>query len=130
MSDSDKSKPAYGPGRDPRSLANLKPAKPGDIRNPKGVNQYSYKEDGERDFAELAKKRFRRMMERMFERAEEDSTADAREILARIVPIEKRLDLNIGSDALGLLDRLDAYFAERGEGSVTGEYSDPGSDGD
>ena len=113
-----------------RSNANLQIIKPGQVKNPTGRNQYSYKEDGERDFAELAKKRFRKTLERMFDRADEDSTADAREILARIVPVEKRIDLNIGSDSTGLLDRLDAYFTKRGEGSTAGEYSDPGSDGD
>ena len=123
------------PGRHPNSLANLEPTKfkPGDIGNPKGRNQYSYQENTLKTFARICDERIEGVINAAFDVAEEPfatASGDRRTVLERAMPVEKRIDLNIGSDSTGLLDRLDAYFTKRGEGSTAGEYSDPGSDGD
>ena len=41
--------------QNPRSLENLDPIKPGEVRNPEGRNQYTYRRDAERRFDLLLK---------------------------------------------------------------------------
>jgi len=99
-------------------------------RNPKGHNQYTYREDSEKEFAKQVAKRIAKTIERMFDRADADSTADAVAILARALPAVVKHELDIpGSDVGGLVDGLTAFFAKRRDGEGDGEPDEPGSGG-
>lgn len=113
MSDTTKSNP--GKGVHPNSLANLKPVQPGEIRNREGKNQFSYREDTEKQFADRAKKRMGKVLDRLFDAAEDEKgAAELRMILERAFPAVAKVDVELpGADIAGLVDGLAALAARR-----------------
>jgi len=107
---------------------NLIPAKPGEVRNPKGINQYSYKREAERIFDKLlldAAKRDKRgrcrleiVLEMAISKAEKGDGVALDQILKRVLPVTTKHEVEPGErlDASGVLDRLAALADRRGAG--------------
>jgi len=79
------------------SIKNLRPAKPGDVRNPKGHNQYTYRKDFEKHIDDLCREmvnnkepRAKVLARKALELAEEGDSRALTEVLARMWPKTER----------------------------------------
>lgn len=68
-------------------------------RNPKGNNQYTYREDTEKEFAALCKKRIRKVLSQLFDEAEAGSQPDRKLVLERAMPAVKEFAIDHRVDA-------------------------------
>ncbi len=72
---------------------NLKPIAPGEVRNPTGRNQYSYRNDAEKLLDELAKEvrndkaRLSQVLDRLFVDAERGQSYAMRLLIERVLPV-------------------------------------------
>jgi len=91
---------------------NLKPIKPGEVRNPAGANQYTYRADAERHLDRWCKQHGRELIERLLEDAKQGKGYAMKLALDRILPAVTRHEVEIPaieSDALeAALDRFAA----------------------
>lgn len=80
----------------PNSLANLNPpVKPGEVLNPKGKNQYSYRDDSVSDFSEECKARGKDFITGIWDKALEGVPWAAKFVWEEIMPTVKTVDLNV-----------------------------------
>ena len=88
--------------------------KPGEVRNPLGHNQYTYRDDAKKAFAELAKSNADDFLEKVFDLAKDGESWAAKLVWEEILPAVKSVELLIpGADPLGLADGLAALAAKR-----------------
>ena len=79
--------------------ANLIPAAPGEVRNPKGINQYTYRDDAKREFAKLAKENADAFLDKVFELAKSGESWAAKLVWEEILPAVKALDVRFSDGA-------------------------------
>ncbi len=107
------------------------PIQPGEVRNPKGINQYTYRADAEKDLAEWCKKYGHELIERLLEDARKGKSKMMELALARILPAVKEVDLRIpGADPAELEDAIDAFLAKRGASGADAEPAARRTNGD
>lgn len=119
-------------------VENLRPPiQPGEVRNPKGINQYTYRGDAEATFDRLLRSVAERGEETVAEAILEDLCVMAQErntwaidrVLERILPKVDRHELDVsGSDTAGLVDAL-ADAARRRRSNGDGREPHAGSNG-
>lgn len=84
--------------------ANLVPAKPGEVRNPKGNNQFTARSEAAKVWDEIAlemrgdKRRIRKFLERVWDDGESGLPQAQKEILARTNPVVKEIDHRITNE--------------------------------
>jgi hypothetical protein len=114
--------------------ANLIPAKPGEVRNPLGRNQYSYRKDAEETFERLLASVADRGELTVSEAIVSDLLVMAQakdkwaidKVLERVLPAVQKHEHGVpGSDLAGLVDGLAGLAAKRrtaggGNGADTG----------
>ena len=84
--------------------------KPGEVRNPKGVNQYTYREDAERDLAEWCKVYGSDLIEKLCDEAKAGNDKMMKLALERILPAVTKHEVAVpGADPAGLA----AFMLER-----------------
>lgn len=119
----------------PNSLANLRtPVQKGDPpRNPKGHNQYTYREDTEKRFAKMCEERIDAVLKALFDEAETNSaknSPDRKLVLERALPAVKQVELDLpGADVPGLIDALATRAAKRRTGGGDSEPDGSAEDG-
>lgn len=88
------------------------PIQPGEVRNPEGRNQYSYRRDAERQFSELLAKEARKrpLSEQVINRVIQDAIAGKphaqRLVLERILPATSKVEANVSTDAVIPVERF------------------------
>lgn len=82
----------------PVQLANLKPNPGGEVRNPLGHNQYTYRDDAKRKFAALCVKHAADFLETVFKEARHGETWAAKMVWDEIMPAIKTIDLNVSDE--------------------------------
>jgi hypothetical protein len=94
------------------------PIKPGEVRNPKGNNQYTYRRNFEKWFDEECAKRGRKGIARLFDQFEEGESRAQQLVMERAHPAVSKHEIEatgIESDALtAALNR----FRSNGKGPV------------
>lgn len=109
---------------------NLTPIQPGEVRNPSGVNQYTYRDDAKRKFSELCKDNADGFLDGIFKLAKEGESWAAKMVWEEIMPTVKTIEHLIpGADPLELEDAIDAFLAKRGPGSADAEPPRPRTNG-
>ena len=109
--------------------ANVKPVKPGEVRNPSGINGYTYRADAERDLAKWCKKHGTELIERLLNDAKKGKAYALKLALDRILPAVHEHELRIpGIDPVGLGDEL-AAAAKRRRSNGSAADPHPGSNG-
>lgn len=111
----------------PRSLANLKPLKPGQVLNPEGHNQYTCQREAFLAFNEAAKEargdktKMRAFVDAAWEMAMEGKEPGFSFIGKRVLPYVEQHDISVLDAADdGIVDRLAAVIrARKGNGSDT-----------
>ena len=101
-----------------RSLANLNPNPGGEVRNPEGRNQYTYRADAERDLAAWCKRYGRDLIEKLLEKAKAGDATMMKMALDRILPAVQQHDVALTDTSdESLSDRIAALVrARRGNG--------------
>jgi hypothetical protein len=78
---------------------NLRPIKPGEVRNPEGRNQYTARREAEKAWDELAlslkgdKRRLDLFLDKMWAEAEAGEPWAAKEVVARLLPVTTKIEL-------------------------------------
>lgn len=99
-----------GPGRP----ENLNPVKPGEVRNPTGINQYTYRADAERHLDRWCKKHGRELIERLLDDARSGKGYAMKLALDRILPAVMRHEVELPAIESNALEAaLDRFAAER-----------------
>ncbi len=114
----DKGLSGPGKGNHPNSRAALQPVQAGEVRNPEGRNQYTHREEAqEHTDREVSKKAIDQIVEviaKEYELALAGSTVAIKNILDRVSPLVKRVDVELPGDGVSeLVDGLTAFFAKR-----------------
>jgi hypothetical protein len=109
-----------------KALRNLIPAKPGEVRNPEGRNQFTYRREAERHLDEWCKFHGREMVRMIANEARAGKPWAAKLILDRVLPTVERHEHSIAESAGAgaLLDRL-AHIATRRRTNGSGERVEP-----
>jgi hypothetical protein len=109
------------------NTSGLRPAKPGDVRNPKGLNQYTYRADAEKHLDDWCKKYGKELIERLLEDAKSGKGYAMHLALDRILPAVQKHDVKVyDADPAELEAALDRFVsAEASEvlGHVNGNGS-------
>jgi len=104
----------------PNSLANLKPAKPGEVRNPKGLNQFTYRQDAETTFA--------RLLDRV-DPSSRDGQTISQTILENLVMMARGRDRwaidRVLERILPKVDKVEATVTHEVEFTSPEQYEDP-----
>ncbi len=96
------------------TIENLTPIKPGECLNPKGINGYTYRDDGERALAQWCKKHGDEVIERLVKDAARGRGYAMKLVLERILPVVQQHEVHIpGADPAALTAGLDAFFKRR-----------------
>ena len=82
----------------PKSLENLRPSAQGEVRNPKGTNQYSYREKAVHEFAEQDELRGQSFSEYVWDLALAGKPWAARLVWDERMPAVKAVDVNLNDN--------------------------------
>ena len=74
-------------------IENLRPFKPGDVGNPQGINQYTYRADAERDLAAWCKQYGSEVIERLVKDAKAGKGYAMKLVLDRILPVVQKVEV-------------------------------------
>ena len=103
--------------------------KPGEVRNPKGKNQYTYRRDFERWFAEECKSRGRAGMTALFDQWEEGESRAQQFVMERAMPAVQKHEVDIpGADPSALAARLTPLAPKRRTNGADRSDDPPGED--
>ena len=72
---------------------NLKPATKGEVRNPKGINGFTYRDDAERDLAMWCKQYGNEVIERLVKDAKQGKGYAMKLVLDRILPVVQKVEV-------------------------------------
>ena len=113
-----------------KQIANLKPAAPGEVRNPKGVNQFSYRQDAEKHLAEWCEKYGQDLIDKLCDDARDGNRHMMKLALERILPAVKEVDLRVpGADPASLASGLAGLAAGRRTNGHDRDAEHPGANG-
>lgn len=76
-------------------IYNLTPTKPGQVLNPKGINQYTYRDDAKETFSKLCKDHADDFLKGVFDLAKDGEAWAAKMVWEEIMPAIKKVDLNL-----------------------------------
>ena len=109
----------------------LPPVRPGDPgRNPKGINQYTYRQDAEKHLSAWCVKYGEDLIDKLLDEAKGGDTTMMKLALERILPAVKEVDLRIpGSDPAELVDGVAAFFNRRRTNGADRDALPSGTDG-
>jgi hypothetical protein len=108
----------------PKSLANLRPCTKGEVRNPEGRNQFTYRAEAEKHLDEWCKLSGRDLVNKICDEAKAGKPWAAKLMLDRILPAVQRHEVEIPEPAgiEELLSRVDHERAKRrGNGDARGD---------
>jgi hypothetical protein len=77
----------------PPNPENLIPAKPGEVRNPKGINQYTYRDQAKRDLQAWCKANGKDFVEMLAEKAKDGEGWAAQLLWKELLPPESKHEL-------------------------------------
>ena len=115
--------------------ATLKPCKPGEVRNPNGYNQFTYKRDAEQTFDRLLRSPSEHPGMTVAAAILSDLIVMARErdkwaidkVLERILPAMQSHEVHFpGADAAALTDRLSGFTARKRTNGADREHDASG----
>ena len=111
---------------------NLIPAKPGEVRNPRGINQYTYRAKAEASLAKWCAQHGDAVIERLVEDAKRGKSYAMRLVLERVLPAVQAHEVRIpGSDPAALSDFLAKSAPRiRSNGAAGGNGAAPSVDAD
>ncbi len=93
-----------------RNTSGLKPCKPGEVRNPKGINQYTYRARAEEYLDHWCKEHGRELIERLLDDAKRGEPYAMKLALERILPATVRHEVELptttDADLEAVLDRF------------------------
>lgn len=128
--------PEKGKGKANRGWANLKPAKPGEVRNPTGKNQWDYRREFERNISALMQEHGAEIAARLVTAAKGRNDRLLIALLDRVFPRVERHevegDLGLRADAgtlAALEDRLARLAGTRAPKRDPGDADGSGSEG-
>lgn len=78
--------------------ANLIPNPGGENRNPKGHNQYTYRDDAKKQFAKLCKENADEFLDHVFSLAKEGEPWAAKMVWEEIMPAVKSFNVNVNDE--------------------------------
>jgi hypothetical protein len=113
------------------TLENLKPIKPGEVRNPQGINQYTYRDAAEKHLEEWCVEHGREMVRVIADAARAGKPWAAKLILDRVLPAVERHEHAITESAgtSEILDRLAGLARARRANGDGREADAPGANG-
>jgi hypothetical protein len=71
------------------------PIKPGQVLNPKGINQYTYRAEAEKHLAQWCKTHGRELIDKLLDEAKRGNDRMMKLALDRILPAVKEVDLRV-----------------------------------
>lgn len=106
------------------------PIQPGEVRNPKGVNQYTYREDAERDLAEWCKIYGSDLIEKLCDEAKRGNDKMMKLALDRILPAVTKHEVAVpGADPAGLAAFMASLTPDRRANGHDRTDEHPGTNG-
>ena len=101
----------------------LPPIKPGEVRNPKGINQYTYRADAEKHLDEWCADHGRELVRVIANAARDGKPWAAKLLLDRVLPAVTKHEVDVlGADAFGLGDALATAAKSK---RINGDDRDP-----
>jgi hypothetical protein len=99
----------------PNSLANLKPPQPGEVRNPTGRNQYTYRTEAEKNLDEWCKDHGREMVRVIADAARAGKPWAAKLILDRVLPAVQKHEVELPLNGAAKIETEPARLQEVSE---------------
>ena len=116
-----------------RQLAGLKPVKPGEVRNPTGKNQWTYRREFEAAFAKAASEHGPELVRILFEKARRADRFFFEKALERMLPKVERheveADVGLRADAGALAALEDRLARIAGAGPAPRDPDEPDQSG-
>ena len=92
------------------------PIQPGEVRNPKGVNQWTYRREAEKSLEKWCRKHGEKLIEKICDLACEGKPWAAKIMIDRILPIVHRHEIELPSvDDASIEAALDRFLAGQAE---------------
>jgi hypothetical protein len=97
---------------------NLKPCKPGEVRNPKGINQFTYRAEAEKHLAEWCEEFGRELVRVICDEAKRKRPWAAKLMLDRILPAVQKHEIDLGESTPldAFVQSLGTFSPSRGNG--------------
>jgi hypothetical protein len=98
----------------PSTIGLVSPIKPGEVRNPQGRNQYTYRREAERDLERWCRKHGRELIEKLLDEARAGRSWAMKLALERILPVVQEHKITIPNvDDSSIEAALDRFLASQ-----------------